>query len=83
MNEVPVDGAWSSWTEWSSCSVSCDGGTRTRTRTCTEPAPSSTGQDCSGLSKDFSDCMLEMCTQGQFRFYTIYIPDLNKTTIWF
>lgn len=38
-----VNGGWSAW---GACSVSCGGGTQTRT--CTNPAPNSCGADCSG-----------------------------------
>nr|BAN15045.1 netrin receptor Unc-5v1 [Hemicentrotus pulcherrimus] len=33
------DGAWTMWTEWSTCTGDCDGGTRRRMRYCTNPAP--------------------------------------------
>lgn len=38
-----VDGGWS---EWSSCSAECGGGTQTRT--CTSPTPAFGGKDCKG-----------------------------------
>lgn len=33
----PIDGGWSSWTEWSECSRSCGGGVITRERECSRP----------------------------------------------
>ncbi|KAL4609209.1 complement component C7-like [Arapaima gigas] len=39
-----VHGTWSCWSPWSSCS----GGQRTRTRTCSNPAPRLGGQHCVG-----------------------------------
>jgi len=39
----PIDGGLS---EWNACSVSCDGGVKTRT--CDNPAPENGGKDCEG-----------------------------------
>eukprot|EP00121_Abeoforma_whisleri_P006214 Awhi_evm1s5646 len=46
-----IDGKWS---EWSSgpCSVSCGGGSLTRERTCTNPAPANGGKQCAGESSE-------------------------------
>ncbi len=50
-----VNGGWSSW---SSCSLSCGGGTQTRT--CTNPAPSGGGASCSGASSQA--CNTQACS---------------------
>ncbi len=61
--EVPgtlpvIDGVWSNW---GACSVSCGGGTQTRT--CTNPAPSCGGTDCvGGLSQV---CNTQDCPVGE------------------
>ena len=55
------DGEWSTWGEWSGCSVSCDGGTRTRVRTCDNPAPSLLGSPCTGESDQSGDCGTTAC----------------------
>ena len=52
---VPVNGGWS---DWSACSVSCGGGTQTRT--CTNPAPSGGGADCVGASSQ--SCNTQACS---------------------
>ena len=57
----PVDGAWSFWGTWGTCSVTCDNGTRTRTRTCDNPAPTYGGDQCQGPSQDISECLMNTC----------------------
>ncbi|XP_075396026.1 complement component C8 beta chain [Tenrec ecaudatus] len=43
-NNVPIDGKWNCWSEWSSCS----GGQKTRQRQCNNPPPHNGGSPCSG-----------------------------------
>ena len=45
---LAIDGKYAEWKE-SECSVTCGGGVRTLTRTCTNPPPSNGGKDCSEL----------------------------------
>ncbi|NWT15620.1 HMCN1 protein, partial [Vireo altiloquus] len=52
----PVDGKWSPWSSWSACSVSCGGGSRQRTRHCSDPAPQFGGHKCEG-----SDIRMDFC----------------------
>lgn len=53
-----MDGHWSIWGSWSACSVSaeCKKGTKTRSRTCTNPKPAYGGVDCVGNSTDVGVC---------------------------
>ena len=55
-----VDGGWSE-PEWSECSATCGGGTQTRTKTCTNPAPAYGGSDCQGESSETQDCITKDC----------------------
>lgn len=55
------DGGWSHWTTWSKCSTSCDIGTISRIRSCTNPAPSSGGAQCSGNKTETHECSLGPC----------------------
>ncbi|KAM3620522.1 uncharacterized protein V6R79_024924 [Siganus canaliculatus] len=57
----PVDGKWSSWVSWGSCSVSCGGGTRQRTRLCSSPAPQHGGQQCEGNDVHIDFCNSAPC----------------------
>ncbi|XP_060604290.1 coadhesin-like isoform X2 [Ruditapes philippinarum] len=36
---------WTTWTEWSTCSVSCGGGVKSRSRTCTIPTVALNGEE--------------------------------------
>ncbi|XP_035685325.1 uncharacterized protein LOC118421892 [Branchiostoma floridae] len=53
---VVVDGHWASWGSWVSCDVTCGGGVQTRTRTCTNPAPTIGGTDCVGNPSQTRPC---------------------------
>ncbi len=59
---LTVDGVWSGWSSWGECSSSCipQGRTsiRTRHRSCSNPAPSSSppGRDCHGDSRQVENC---------------------------
>ncbi|KAI8487892.1 hypothetical protein Bbelb_343400 [Branchiostoma belcheri] len=57
----PVDGGWSSWGEWSSCSVTCGYGSQSRSRTCTNPAPAYGGADCAGSAQETRQCNAGSC----------------------
>ncbi|XP_010746369.2 complement component C8 beta chain [Larimichthys crocea] len=50
--DIAIDGSWSCWGAWSSCS----GRTMTRSRQCNNPAPSNGGMACSGLQQESTEC---------------------------
>lgn len=64
-----VDGNWSAWETWSSCSKTCDNGTRTRVRSCNNPAPAHEGKDCAGEGKKSEVCLVRHCP-GKRHFLT-------------
>lgn len=55
-SSAPVNGGWSDWSAWSTCSA----GKKTRTRTCTNPAPANGGADCTGSSTEtsYTGCLI-------------------------
>ena len=56
-----VDGQWGEWVDTSECSANCDGGTKSRTRTCNNPSPSNGGLACSGVDADEIECNTMSC----------------------
>lgn len=48
--------SWSEWGSWSSCSRTCNGGTRIRQRTCTN------GFTCAGSNIDTEQCNTNQCS---------------------
>ncbi|XP_053438721.1 A disintegrin and metalloproteinase with thrombospondin motifs 14 [Nycticebus coucang] len=55
------DGGWSSWTKFGSCSRSCGGGVRSRSRSCDNPPPAYGGRPCSGPMFEYQVCNSEEC----------------------
>ena len=53
------------WGNWSECSVTCDGGTQTRSRSCTNPPPAHGGKACVGLKKMTQDCNKDVFCPGR------------------
>ncbi|XP_076026622.1 A disintegrin and metalloproteinase with thrombospondin motifs 2-like isoform X2 [Genypterus blacodes] len=55
------DGGWGTWSPYGSCSRTCGGGVRFRTRQCDDPAPANRGRTCFGNSYEFQLCSQEEC----------------------
>ena len=45
-----VDGNWAEWGSWTTCSKTCNGGSRERTRACSNPLPQYDGLNCTDSS---------------------------------
>jgi len=60
----PVNGGWGRWGSYGRCSKSCGYGTRTRSRSCNNPAPANGGSSCSGSSTESQRCRDREC-QGR------------------
>ena len=56
-----VDGGWSKWTQWGSCSVTCGGGIYKRSRECNNPSPENGGKDCIGDNSETESCNEQRC----------------------
>jgi thrombospondin motif-containing protein 14 len=62
---VLVNGGWSSWLNWNSCTVTCGGGISTKSRHCINPAPSGGGTRCVGDSVESRVCESNSCPGNQ------------------
>lgn len=56
-----VNGGWGAWTSWNSCSLTCGGGTQTRSRSCSNPAPQYGGLSCTGSTTSTQNCNTQNC----------------------
>ncbi|XP_069105029.1 uncharacterized protein [Argopecten irradians] len=61
LSPCPIDGAWANWGSWGSCTVTCGGGSSTRTRTCTNPSPRYGGANCPNSGTERKDCNTQSC----------------------
>ncbi|XP_013390209.1 thrombospondin-2-like [Lingula anatina] len=52
----PVDGGWCTYSDWSDCSVTCENGTKTRSRECKCPEPAYGGATCVGATTETQYC---------------------------
>ncbi|XP_048736193.2 coadhesin-like [Ostrea edulis] len=59
--DCPVDGQWSAWSRYSDCTTTCGVGTKTRYRSCSNPAPLNGGKFCSGLKSEIDQCNIAPC----------------------
>uniref|UniRef100_A0A8D3EE01 SCO-spondin n=1 Tax=Scophthalmus maximus TaxID=52904 RepID=A0A8D3EE01_SCOMX len=56
-----LDCGWSSWTQWSTCSRTCDVGVRRRYRSGTNPPLAFGGRPCKGDRVGIDTCSIEPC----------------------
>ncbi|MFT7807184.1 A disintegrin and metalloproteinase with thrombospondin motifs 14 [Arapaima gigas] len=55
------DGNWGPWSKFGSCSRTCGGGVRSRSRQCNNPPPAYGGRDCPGSTFDYQMCNTDDC----------------------
>lgn len=69
---------WNHWQPWSSCSKTCDTGTRTRSRDCIRRF-SFASQPCAGPRSETVDCLLKHCTVDGNWCYTTKCQHVYNT----
>uniref|UniRef100_A0AAY4DX51 Thrombospondin-2 n=1 Tax=Denticeps clupeoides TaxID=299321 RepID=A0AAY4DX51_9TELE len=57
----PIDGGWGPWSPWATCSATCGGGNRGRSRVCNSPRPQYGGRRCQGEARDSEACSKQDC----------------------
>ena len=84
--DLAVNGAYSPWSSWGTCSKSCLGGVRRRVRKCSNPSPSNGGRDCESLgsSVESQDCNVKSCPGRNLQYHrNISLLKLIKSLSYF
>ncbi|XP_033625467.1 A disintegrin and metalloproteinase with thrombospondin motifs 16-like [Asterias rubens] len=64
----PIDGSWSQYADYSSCSRTCGGGIQYKQRACDNPAPEHGGKYCEGSSHIYRMCNIQECSTDAVDF---------------
>ncbi|KAL4223330.1 hypothetical protein ACF0H5_016801 [Mactra antiquata] len=72
IKSCPVNGGWTTWTDWSGCSVTCGAGLERRSRDCSNPPPGPGGKDCVGNNDDMKICMETICYDGTWMSWSTW-----------
>ena len=67
---VVVDGSWSEWSPWDTCSQTCGSGHRSRTRECNNPPPQHGGRACDGDLREQVKCNVRPCPGKFLSFFS-------------
>lgn len=59
----PIDGNWTRWRPWTTCTRKCGGGVQSRLRSCTNPQPSFGGRYCVGKASEARMCNTQECAE--------------------
>ncbi|XP_074405144.1 A disintegrin and metalloproteinase with thrombospondin motifs 7 [Zonotrichia albicollis] len=73
----PIDGGWSSWSAWASCSRSCGAGVQSAERHCSHPTPKYGGRYCLGERKRFRICNVRRCPPDRPSFRQVQCSQFN------
>ncbi|XP_069131792.1 uncharacterized protein [Argopecten irradians] len=81
----PIDGEWSAWSAWGACSITCavaEGGTKSRSRRCTNPVPQFDGDSCYGQATESLQCYLnEPCPDAGITTSTEVVSVVPTSTL--
>ena len=66
---IAVNGEWSLWNNWGSCTVACGIGIQTKDRKCDNPAPAHGGNYCDGSGTETIECNKDPCKGKILNFH--------------
>lgn len=75
---VPVNGGWSNFDSWSTCTRTCGGGVRQRKRECNNPLPRYGGRYCDGEDTIYELCNTEACPTSAIDFRAQQCAQFNS-----
>ncbi|WAR10916.1 HMCN1-like protein, partial [Mya arenaria] len=76
-----VHGGWSGWSDWGSCSATCDVGMSQRGRSCTNPKPALAGDYCPDAQQAYKICTSSPCSSNNSNELTIEMRS-NAVSAW-
>lgn len=71
---MAVDGNWTSWGAWTSCTKTCGQSYRKRSRSCANPPPQYGGSGCVGLNDQVEHCKDKPCKGLNALSYITFTP---------